>query len=285
VPVLAPESDEAKRITAALGEWRQGDLALDETWFVHVADGTAPLSDAANQLEGDGAQAVESETCGLVVVTQTCDVVRNCTERPYVEVSPLVKVSAEHFREVQRGRRPAYAALPALSQACLVADLDRVMTVEKSIVASWKRTAGYTNDADGRTFALALARKRARFAFPDDFTLFARKLQGRLAEKHDKGSDEGRGLRALREVRVQAAPSWDAATVNIFFWFVRHEHDANFDGKSWAELLKEWLKLVTASGRFQSVDGQVVALEDMTAAEYVDSDPFDLDYLSLRESK
>jgi hypothetical protein len=154
------------------------------------------------------------------------------------------------------------------------------MTVEKSIVASWNRTAGYTSDADGRAFAQALARKRVRFAFPDEFTTFAKKLQGRLTDKHDKNTDEGRGLRALREIRVHAAPSWDAPQVEIFFWFVRDEDDADFEGKSWADLLKEWLKLVPTSGRFHSVDGQVVSLADMNAAEYVASDPLDLDHLS-----
>ena len=148
--MLAPDSDEAKRIDAALNEWRQWDLALDETWFVHVADHSTPLSVAADQeVEGEGAQAVMSETAGLVVVTQTCDVVRGCTERPYVEVAPLLKISPEHLREVQRGRRPGHATLPVLVEACLVADLDRVMTVEKGIVASWSVRAGYASDAMG----------------------------------------------------------------------------------------------------------------------------------------
>lgn len=45
------------------------------------------------------------------------------------------------------------------------------MTVEKSIVAMWIRTPRYTHDADGRAFAQALARKRVRFAFPDEARL------------------------------------------------------------------------------------------------------------------
>jgi hypothetical protein len=52
VPTLAPDSEEAKRIDASLGEWRQGDLALEESWFVHVGDGALPLSEAAAQAEG-----------------------------------------------------------------------------------------------------------------------------------------------------------------------------------------------------------------------------------------
>lgn len=158
------------------------------------------------------------------------------------------------------------------------------MTIEKSIVAKWERTPGYTNDADGRAFAQALARKRVRFAYPDDFTLFAKKLQSRLLDKHDKSTDEGRALRALREIRICASPAWDAREVQLFFWFVRGNTDAAFEGKCWADQLRAWLKLVPPSGRFSSVEGQVVTLSDMTASEYVDSDPLDLDHLSdLRE--
>jgi hypothetical protein len=279
VPTLAPDSEEAKRIDASLSEWRQGDLALEESWFVHVGDGALPLSEAAAQADG-GTQALTSEALGLVVVTQTCDVIRNCVTRPFIEVAPLVRVSEDDMHHVKRGRRPAHATLPALEKQLLVADLDRVMTVEKSIVASWKRTPGFTRDADGRAFAQSLARKRVRFAFPDDFTAIAKRLQARLGDKHDKNTDEGRGLRALREIRVGASPSWDAAPTGIFFWFIREDADATFQGKSWADLLKDWLKLVPVTGRFTSVDGQVAALHEMTAEDYVGSDPLDLDHLS-----
>ncbi|MBI2220142.1 MAG: hypothetical protein HYU53_02925 [Acidobacteria bacterium] len=277
---LSPDSDEAKRIDAALQDWRQGDLALEESWFVHVGDPGAPLTDAAAEAADGDLQALTSEVRGLIVVTQTCDIVRACVDRPYVEIAPLVQVSEDDLQMVKRGRRPAYATLPGLEPDCLVADLDRVMTVEKSIVASWKRTPGYLDDAAGRGFAQALARKRVRFAFPDDFTSLVDKLQRRLVEKHDKDSVEGRGLRALRDIRVRAAPSWDAAEVEILFWFVREEEEIIFEGKSWPDLLNSWLKLVPASGRFKAVDGQVVVLEDMTARDYVESDPLDLDHLS-----
>ncbi|MCU0692926.1 MAG: hypothetical protein MUF54_16120 [Polyangiaceae bacterium] len=280
---LAPDSDEAKRIDAALRHWRQGDLAFDESWFVHVGDAALPLSEAAAQAQDAGVQALTSEVMGLVVVTQTCDIVRACASRPYIEVARLVRVSEDELHNIKRGRRPAHATLPGLESNHLVVDLDRVMTVEKSIVATWKRTPGYTNDADGRAFAQALARKRVRFAFPDDFTAFARKLQVRLGDKHDRNTDEGRGLRALREIRVCATPSWDAPSIEIFFWFIREVDDADFEGKSWADLLMDWLKLVAPTGRFRTVEGQVVTLHDMTAENYVESDPLDFDHLSPQE--
>jgi hypothetical protein len=281
---LALDSAQARQIDAVLSQWRQGDLALEERWFFHVADPTTPLSVAAAQANGDEIQALVSEVAGLVVVTQTCDIVRSCTTRPYVEVSPLVQVSEADYRHILRGRQPRHATLPTLEKDSLVADLDRVMTVEKSIVSNWKRTPGCSDDADSRRFAQALARKRLRFAFPDDFTALVRKFQSRLVEKHEKTTDEGRALRALREIRVQASPSWDAPYIDIFFWFVRDDGDADFEGKSWADFLDGWLRLVSAAGRFQSVEGEVVTLQDLNAGEYVDSDPFDLDYLSAGSS-
>ncbi len=46
--------------------------------------------------------------------------------------------------------------------------------------------------------------------------------------------------------------------------------------------LESWLNLVTRGGRFRFVEGVVTELRDMTAAEYVGSDPLDLDHLSGR---
>jgi hypothetical protein len=186
------------------------------------------------------------------------------------------------MHEIERGRRPAYAFLPLLASRGLVADLDRVMTVEKPVVAKWHRTPGLNTDPEARSFALALARKRVRFAFPDDFTALAKNLQSRLMEKHDKESVEGRALRALREIRVQAAPSWDHHSVTLTFWFVRRDEDIDFDGSSWSTFLDLWLGLVPQAGRFNRVFGQVTTLDDLTATDYVNSDPLDLDHLSSR---
>ena len=115
-------------------------------------------------------------------------------------------------------------------------------------------------------FASALARKRVRFAFPDDFTALAKNLENRLTDKHEKESAEGQALRALREIRVQAAPSWDHNSITLTFWFVRHDEDIDFDGSSWSTFLESWLRLVPPTGRFKAVFGQVTTLADLTAA-------------------
>lgn len=269
-------------VDKALGEWRQGDCVLGEHWFAFRLNPSLPVTDVAHIVAADNGDLAEEQVAGLLVLTQTCDIVRSCTERPFIEVCPLVEVDEAKLREIERGRRPAYGFVPALAEQRLVADLDRTMTVEKPVVAKWTRIPGWSTDVQARAFADSLARKRRRFAFPDDFTAFAKRLQNRLIEKHDKQTPEGVALRGLREIRVQATPSWDHATVTLMFWFVRYEEDINFQNKSGAAIVEEWLKLVPAGGRFTSVDGQLVTLEDMTAADYVGSDPLDLDYLSSR---
>lgn len=280
---MAAESDQDPQITSidrAIAAWRQGDCTLGEHWFAHRLDKSLPVTDAGRAAADADADLAEQEVEGFIVVTQTCDVVRSCNERPFVELCPLVEVDVDRLREIQRGQRPAYAFVPMLSARRLVADLDRVITVEKPLLGRWERTPGWRTDAEARAFALALSRKRARFAFPDDFTELTRRLQSRLKGKHEKNTVEGIGLRALREIRVHGSPSWDAPQVDVFFWFVRDEADSDIEGKSWADLLEKWLELVPSASRFKSIAGQVVTLQDMTAQDYVDSDPLDLDHLS-----
>jgi hypothetical protein len=279
---IAAGSPEAQEIDTALKDWRQGDVALDVRFFVHVGDPAMALSEATGEAEDEGPQAVESEVAGVVVVTQTCDIVRSCVDRPYVEVAPLLEVDQEVLRTVKQGKRPLYALVPPTEGQRLVADLDRTMTVEKSIVATWKRTPGCTTDAETRAFAQALARKRVRFAFPDDFNELAKKLQSRLVDKHDKRASEGDALRALREIRVSASPSWDAEEVEVLFWFIREDGQETFEGTGWEKHVVAWLELMKPAGRFTQVEGEVTTLNKMRADDYVESDPLDLDHLSSR---
>jgi hypothetical protein len=280
------DSDAARiaAIDRALADWRQGDCVLGEQWFAYRVDPSVGLTVAARAAAKAGADLAETFVAGLVVVTQSCDVVRGCEDRPFVEVSPLVELDEDAFRDAERGRRLRYAVIPALADRRLVADLDRTMTVEKSVVARWQRISGCPSDEQARRFASALARKRERFAFPDDFTMLAKKLTARLTDKHDRKSDEGNALRSLREIRVRAAPSWDAQAVELMFWFIQEDGVGLPEPGLSEKQLSAWLALLVPAGRFTNVDGQVVTLDDMTARDYADSDPFDLDYLSSRET-
>jgi hypothetical protein len=267
-------------IDTALSEWCQGDCVLGEHWFVYRFNPQRPLTSDSADVAQEETDLAESEVKGFAVVTQTCDIVRTCDKRPFVEIVPLVEVDEPQLHEIQRSRQPQYAYIPGIAEHNLVADLDRVMTVEKAVVAEWERKPGCLSDDSVRALGQALTRKRARFAFPDDFTNFAKKLQNRLRDKHDKPTDEGEALRALREIRVRAEPSWNSPEIRLIFWFIRDEEQSKFQGIGWEQFLERWLQLIPESGRYQNVEGSVVALEDMTAKEYVESDPLDLDRLS-----
>ena len=105
-----------------------------------------------------------------------------------------------------------------------------------------------------------------------------RKLSDHLAGRHGKDSPEGRALRALREIRVSASPDWDADPIALLFRFVPESDGPDAGG---AAHLDTWLAMVPPTGRFAAVDGLIVSLDDMTAADYVDGDKLDLDRLSL----
>lgn len=117
------------------------------------------------------------------------------------------------------------------------------MTIEKSVVATWTRTPGWTTDGQARWFAQALARKRERFAFPDDFVKSVSKLRTRIIKKHGVDSEEGRALEALDEIRVTAAPSWEDASPEVFFSFIRPENTPDISEETWAKLGESWIEV------------------------------------------
>ena len=287
-----PLTEEHERaIDEALQAWRQGDVSLDAGLeFLHLADLSRPHSTASTQVAEamanngepieDGPASVLDEVRGMVMLSQTCDVVRNCRARPFVEVAPLIEVCEEWVEAIRRLKRPAFAYVPAVAGDRLIADLDRTMTVEKALVARWTRTPGWETDEELRAIALALSRKRSRFAFPDDFVATAEALQRRLVDKHDKDTDEGAHLRALREIRVRAAPSWDDAEVRLSWWFIKDADPADAEA-DWPTHMDRWLTLFDQTGRFRLDPPTACRLEDMTARDYVESDHLDLDRLSV----
>lgn len=278
------DEDSRVRIDGALRSWRQGDCVVGTQEFLFRLHPDAPISKVASLAAEQGADAAEAEVRGFAVLTPTCDLVRRCDDRPFAQVSPLVEVDTGRLNEIQRGRRPNYAFIPGTADHGLVADLDRVMTVEKAVIAGWTRLAGAAADDDDaqRHLRLALMRNRGRAAFPDDFGMLVEKLRQRLSSKHDKKSAEGRALQALREIRVRAEPSWLANEVKIVFWFIRDDATPDFEERAWHEHVERWLKLVPPDGRFTSGDGDVRILDELTARDYVESDPLDLDHLSTR---
>jgi len=222
---------------------------------------------------------VDESVPGLVVVTQTCDIVRSSKNRPFLQVSPLVELQADELEQAKKGLRPRYLYLPAMEDRSLSGDLARIMTVEKALVATWERTPGWKNQSDGRQISKAISRNFGRPAFPDNFVEWVRPFQKRIKKKHGRSTPEGEFLRSLREIRVRAEPSWDSPKPRITFFYILQDASA-FEVAASDEVLDTWKSLLSPTPFFNGPDFLLNTLEDLTAQDYVESDPFDLDYLT-----
>ncbi len=161
-------------------------------------------------------------------------------------------------RRVERPVRPRAAALNAASLS------------SSSAISELRRISALTWEQLGQLFRVS--RGSVHFWAP---------LTRRMSKKHGARSEEGRALRALREIRVRAEPAWDASEVALLFLFVREATAGTFAGQTWDKYLSLWLQRVGPGGRFRRIDGMVQALDDLTGRDYVESDPLDLDHLSL----
>jgi len=222
-----------------------------------------------------------------VVLTQTCDLIRSCSERALVRVAALISLGTEELNQVKHGYRPRYAFIGGVEKRGLVADLDNVMTVEKAIIAAVppkKRVRGCRADREAR---MALARNMSRTAFPDDFVFAFRKVQQRIQEKHgkptydakSKPTNEGALLAAVREIRVSCTPSWNAADVNLTFYFIFEQ--AEQIPTNAEDIITDLLKRFRSTGSFRDPSFRIVTTSQMSAAAYLSSDALDLDQLSL----
>lgn len=256
---------------APLSEWRQGDYVLDGCPFVHIAP---------NDGEAGAVDAVEDEaSIGLVLVSQTCDIVG---DHPHIVLCPLVEVAEDAAAHIKAGRTPQFAFIEHAPKPNIVADLSRMMTVERELVAGWTRTQGFSDEELQRKFAYALERKFGRFAFPDAFNTSIGKFHADVRKKHGKDTDIGKALETLKEIRVRATPNWDANPAEILFYFLfKPPIDPAQLQLMRAELTKLVDKIAWTDAYRWEMDSKflLVALEDITGRDYAES--VALDYYAL----
>lgn len=278
--------EQVAEIDACMKAWRQGDVILSAaTPFLHLADLRRPMTPGSSKLALEGNEGiwhVSVDVLGLVVVTQTCDLIRSCADRPYVEVSPLAEINANDIANVQRFRVPRYLPLRGLEREDLAADLDRVMTVEKGLLVALDgaRNPGVEDGDQARELSEAIGRKRSRAAFPELFAQAVSPMRDRVNKKHGRReSDEGKFLRAVKEIRVRAIESWaaDQVEVELLFLFER-EAQIPSDAPKW---VGELIGLVKTNEWLVEISGRAVTLTNLTAATYLGSDRLELDHLSI----
>lgn len=276
-----------EEVADALKGWQQGDVLMGvDIPFVCFAHADLPLSDASRAAKAgeDALLDVLTDEIGYAILSQTCDIVKSAEKRPYIELCPVVEVSVETMAEVAALRTPRFALLPALASRRLVADLDRVMVVEKPVAAALPADAharGCTSDAQIRRFAEAVARKHLRFAFPDDFNAGMRRVAACINQKHSKQSALGGFLKAVHDIRA-VCPNWSAAKPDVLILFV-FETTALIPADA-DKHIDDLLSRFTPTGAFARPRGQVAAYDTMTAARYRASDQLDFERLSIADN-
>lgn len=254
--------------------------------MIFLADLSDPITPSAKEfaeerpdLDGRAIGVVTEDTPGFMLVTQTCDIVRPADARPFVEICPLVAVPSNRLASIKAGKMPRYVYAHAVSGVEYAADLDRITTIEKPLLAgiSPTRSAANATPDQRKQLSSALARKRARTAFPDDFNRFIEPLQKRIVSKHAKGSPEGLFLDWMYEIRVRPDPDWTADSITVWLFAIfRTGSELTPDAD---EQLETLLSRVEPSDKFV-LEGRIVTLESFSAANYLGSDPLDLDALS-----
>lgn len=290
-----PEA-ERLRINKAMGAWRQGDIVLEDGLeAVHMADlslAHSPQSRACVKALLEQGRAAEPGTVpvldatarGMVMLSHSCEIARDCIVRPCVEVAPLVQVKKEWMREIRLRRRLRHIFVPATEEALLVGDLEMSTIYEKAVVAGWKRMPGWEDDLEGKVFADTLAHKVARVPFPDDFLQACSEMRDRIFSEHDAKSEEGRLLRDLEEVLVCPSPSWDSEKVSLDWWFVIGESVKEVDKDKWSRHLDTWVSLFDFSGRYSQGEKTACKFTQFTADDYRKSFRLDFDSLSRPDS-
>lgn len=258
---------EGKPGASLLADWRQGDL-VDALAFTFIGP--------------DGPQTEPVDT--LVVISQSCDLVRPELDRPYLQVAPLVRLSGERLAMAAKGATPRFVPLLHAGPDAF-ADLDRVMTVHKRSASAWHRHPASLTSSASLAIRNALARYYSRPAFPDDFIEAIGNLRKRLVARTGKLSPEGSAATALLEIRVRA--DWDSRPVRpLLFFIVPPGDELGVDGKTildlafWEHQVDQWQGLCMAVGIVDGVDCVAANYAELDALTYIESDPLDLDYLS-----
>lgn len=271
------------RVNGLTQEWRQGDVVgLPTSERAWMAAPDVPLTLASESMEADDIDWVVASTDRLAIVSQTCDIVRDCREHPFVTLAAVVELDEPYASQARRGHRPRFIPLSGIS-AMSFADMNLLVGAEKSILLKAQRISGLRSVEDQRQFARAAARVFERPAFPDDLGESLRGLLERVKKKHGKMSPEGKALESLAEIRVVVEHWADSDGADIRVLFCPESRPSSDSDPTHGDLetwIAQWMARCRPVGIVHSVDGVLTPLDEMTAREYLASDPLDLDYLS-----
>lgn len=254
-----------------LTEWRQGDFTTDASVAIRLAhhekDGPRPKGSRDHK--------------GMVVVSQTCDIIREVEKQGTVIVASLVEVYPGTYANVKRRSAPRYIAMPEAGEN-IVADLTTMMTIEKPLVAKWKRVEGFS-DRERVNFSRAVALFFSRPALPNNLVSSLGKFRKEVLKKAPKLSTEfGKILNCVDEFRINEAA--DGEYQLLVFLVEMPELDGTRNRDEIAKKVEASIRVALGEdGLAALIDTPILVTtaDDQTAREYLSSIPLDLNILSF----
>ncbi|SFR40373.1 hypothetical protein SAMN04488005_1488 [Yoonia tamlensis] len=270
-------------VSDRLAEWQQGDFTVDCGEFLFC---TSPLDD-----EDEGAPFsadIEEKHQGICVISQTCDIVRD-PERStisYVTVCPLVKLNAAHNSAIEKGEVPRFGMLVGAPENTVV-DFTRAMSVKKDLLVKWNKQRGCPSEVDLQNFARSLERFFGRFGYPDEFNESMETFRKAVNGKYGKPNSEfGKAIRSVSEFRVFPHKPWDnPESVPITILAILKDADEREidDIESLRRELMDQASKIKWFAPFSpnEVVLRLASLNELSAAEYLNSYPLELNALSF----
>lgn len=202
-------SEEGSDDVVALGctNVRQGDV-LDLA--------TIPIA-----LPTDGISESLSTPFGVVVLSQTCDIVQ--TSKSRCLVAPILEANQDTLSNARKGRKPLHLFLgDGEGPEPRVADLEYAISLPKKLLEGCRLLARYTDDPSGPAvmpIAYRIGRAFNRFPFPDDvYPVFA-KLRARAQNRAGSASPFGSVIDLVCDLRV-SADQWTGQHRRLKLWIV-----------------------------------------------------------------
>lgn len=268
---------ELEELRAALAPWRQGDFT--------ISTGEFPV---AFLNENDVIETGWDSVQGLVVVSQTCDIVNAMDLDDVVVVAPIVEVTEGLLESIKFGTTTVGAVIENSLLPTDVADLRFLATIRKTSLVKMERKEGFSSEQTRDVFVNALERRYGRFAFPDALSNGpVITIRNRAKSLRKKDSPNAKVYKSLRSVRLAADPDFDTPGAKIQFLLVLNDPPQVFAQPQ--DIIAE-LKSQEIAERFnwppvfekETPLFRVVTMDSLSAREWDGSRHVDLDFISWR---
>ena len=156
----------------------------------------------------DGEPALTATPLGVVIISQTCDIVQESASKANLTVAPLVDPTAANISNAKRGRSATLLYLDgeqdggeAVADLQFVSSLPKVEIIGRTLIA---RHATEPSVSGQRQLAHRIGRAYTRFAFPDEVVPFLKRLRDMARKKANTMSAFGRVIDFVSDLRVSS---------------------------------------------------------------------------------